>query len=555
MSANSKLSLNTINEPKIAIYLRVSTNKQSNNTSRDTQMNIINSYIASRKDWVNPICYEYFESYSASKPPSITGSLKNTSYSSLKRPKLRELFLDAHIGKFDYVLCASHDRLTRNTKEGIILKHILAKLNIQLIYCRAGESINSENDSLNKFFENLLVNIAALESNIIGSRVTLASKYKIQNNFWAGGPPPFGYKLVSYLGSKKNSILEINFSEARIVIKIFELYTLGYSYKDILNKLKTEEVLPLNRVWTTNTLKEIIKNPVYLGILVWNKRGGAKNPIRHSPKDFVKSNVVEKNIIIPEKKFLESEELRKLLSNDPKFLSTNFLLRDFIYCGTCGSKLSTKNHGKEKRFYYCSNRHPKEKNKKYGKHHISIKSSKIESLVLEKLNELIKNSFNNDLVLKKFYDNYIINFNSLQDSNKKSLELLLSNLKEENKVLESCKNEINDLKEEIVVDYENLELHSSQLNLINTLNELKVFTKNNISNLEKNIENLENQISISPNTYDEFRDNFKSSINLFRYNPEEKKLISNSRTFRLFLSKVIQKIVLSEDNTILINFK
>ncbi|MGU8865484.1 recombinase family protein [Clostridium perfringens] len=549
MKNKLKSSLN-IESPKIAIYMRVSTSKQADNQSLDTQENTINSYIASRHDWINPICYKYVESHSASLKPKASNNLKESSFDSLKRPKLRELFLDATIGKFDYVLCASHDRLTRNTNEGIILKHLFSRLNITLIYCRPGETISSENEALNKFFENLLVNIAALESNITGGRVALANKHKIQNNFWAGGPPPFGYNLVSQPNNKRNSFLEINFEEARIVKKIFELYNLGCSYNEILTRLNRDFTLPPKRLWTHNTLKEILRNPVYTGFLVWNKRGGARKPNRHSPNDFVKSNLVEKNIIIPENEFLETQKLRNILSKDSKFLSTDFLLRDFLYCNKCNKKLLAKNYGNNKRFYYCYSHNSMEINKKCR----SIKASKIESTILSNINDLINSSLQSKVQIEKFYDNYIENFNAELLDNKKSLEITINQLKSSTDLLELCVNEINISKDNLTVDYENFNSNSTEFSFINALSEFQVITQTEIKSLKARKEYLTYKINSSPKSFDDFKSNLNKSFKLFKYDEEKQKLVSSPRSFRLFLFKVVKKIILS-DHEITIIFK
>ncbi|MCS4570038.1 hypothetical protein FZ989_02140 [Clostridium perfringens] len=59
----------------------------------------------------------------------------------------------------------------------------------------------------------------------------------------------------------------MNFEEARIVKKIFELYNLGCSYNEILTRLNRDFTLPPKRLWTHNTLKRNIKKPCLYRLL------------------------------------------------------------------------------------------------------------------------------------------------------------------------------------------------------------------------------------------------------------------------------------------------
>lgn len=68
------------------------------------------------------------------------------------------------------------------------------------------------------------------------------------------------------------SKLSIYAPEARVVKKIFELYTTGYTPKDIVQFIKSEYSYNKDRLWTINSIKSILNNPVYTGTMVWNKK-------------------------------------------------------------------------------------------------------------------------------------------------------------------------------------------------------------------------------------------------------------------------------------------
>ena len=117
---------------------------------------------------------------------------------------------DIYSGEFAYVICYSHDRFTRNIDEFVLIQQTMKLLGIKVLYAKAGEDINTENDSLNKLFENLMNNLATLESNIISSRVKMANKYKARHGIWNGGKPPYGYRLIPHLENHKQTVLCIN---------------------------------------------------------------------------------------------------------------------------------------------------------------------------------------------------------------------------------------------------------------------------------------------------------------------------------------------------------
>ncbi|MBM6838295.1 recombinase family protein [Clostridium saudiense] len=206
---------------KIAIYTRVSTTKQDSNNSRDNQLDSIFSLIKSN-GW-SSVPYEiYRDTYSASLAPKLSilnssdETFENVNPSIFLREGIRKLFYDASLNKFDKLIVYSHDRLSRDAYESLLIKHTLNKHNIEIIYSRPGEQINSENDSINTFLENLLSNLSALESNIIGGRTFNGNRGNIINNLWAGGPPPYGYNLYHIPANIRKSKLVINPPEARI---------------------------------------------------------------------------------------------------------------------------------------------------------------------------------------------------------------------------------------------------------------------------------------------------------------------------------------------------
>lgn len=106
----------------------------------------------------------------------------------------------------------------------ITLKTFFAKSGICAHYSRPGEFSKIEDTKINNFLELILASVAELEANTIGVRVKGVNRSCIKNSYWAGGKIPFGYSPAPAPDSKKNSTLQTNTFEQKIVEEIFNLY-------------------------------------------------------------------------------------------------------------------------------------------------------------------------------------------------------------------------------------------------------------------------------------------------------------------------------------------
>lgn len=544
---------------KIAIYLRVSSKKQKDNTSKDTQLQIIQQYIKSH-GWEN-VPYEiYDDTKSASLSPKIdllnesNPELDDFNPNILLREDLRRLIFDATSKKFDKLLVYSHDRLTRDIYEGLLIRYTLKKLGIEIIYCRAGEQIDSGNVTINNFFENLLSNLAALESNIIGGRVFLGNEYNIRNNIWAGGPPPYGYKLAPNPLNRKQSKLAINPPEARIAKKIFELYNLGYSPKNIVNYIKTKYKYNNDRLWTINSIKSILNNPVYTGALIWNKKGGVRNPKKRSTNHHIKSSVNADNIIISEDVWNKALSIKELQRNNPKFLSTTFLFQGIIICGKCGKNLTCKNHGNSSgRVYFCCDKNHNKTSTSTG--HIIIKANEIHNIVISQLDKIIKSILTDTKSFNKFYAEYLDKLTCRKTQlilEKKDLE---ENILDAENMLLKCTNEIFRLTNQSKVDSTDNENYQKYLSLLNSLTEFEIDLKLVKLDLYENLELLNKKITNELPSKEDLKKILTSKASLFKDILKETDEETKNRCLRLFIHNLIYSIKIDDDKSIEIIFK
>lgn len=542
----------------LAIYLRVSSDKQDKNTSKESQLKAINKFITFN-NWCE-IPYEiYDDTQSASHTPKydlVNNELDSfTDFEDLTpniflRNDLRRLIYDASLRKFDKLLVYSHDRLSRDVYEGLFIRHTLKKLNVDIIYCKPGEQFNSGNSSSDTFFENLLNSLSALEANIIGGRTFLGNRTNITNNLWAGGPAPYGYYLKPSpnINHKNKSILVINPFEKPIVKKIFQLYTLGYSPKDISNFIKVEYPYNKDRLWTINSIKSILNNPIYKGIIVWNKKGGSRHPSKKDENEYIKSQYMESLRIINDETWNKAKQIRQLQNNNPKFLSTQFLLRDIIYCMECGSNLHCKNHGNSSgSVYMCNN---KDCSKSFN-----IKSNTLHEIMFNEMLSIFSSALSDENFFDKFYLNYTNNFLVKQKSlikEKQDLELLL--YKTNNFILKS-KNKLESLHNNTQVDSTNSQEYDSYICVVESLKEHQIHLELAKNDLNTKINFLNEQLNSSLIEKDSLKNIFSTKITKFDEIIKIKDLKLKNRCLRLFIYETIDRVLIDSDRNIEVVFK
>jgi len=169
---------------------------------------------------------------------------------------------------------------------------------------------------------------------------------KVEHGEWRGGNiAPYGYELVDN-GSKNfkgRHILDliVNEMEAELIIKIYDLsIDSGYGALRIAELLNEQKIYTRhNKPWNSSTILRILKNPTYKGYLHGN--------FSLYNKSVVSDKQVESMVIIPEDRW----ELNKTKMKRRKQIRTNKLLprighgkllfNGFVFCGYCGSRMTT----------------------------------------------------------------------------------------------------------------------------------------------------------------------------------------------------------------------
>jgi site-specific DNA recombinase len=332
---------------KIAIYIRVSTEDQAKEGySLEVQQECLESF-AKREG------YEIFKVYC---DDGISG------YSD-RRPALQELLKDAKQKKFELVLVYKIDRFSRNLKDLLTLVDELSSSGVA--FKSATEPFDTTTSAGKLMFQQL-GSFAEFERNRIAERVFPGMVKGVKQGRWQGARfSPFGYTY-----NKEKKLLEIEKKEADIVKLIYTMYLAGKSTQDIavyLNKKKYQT--RTGKQFYNKFICDILKNRIYTGKIVWNKKHYDKNQktkkhykyIKNGPSKIIIAQGKHKPIIDEQ----DFEEVQKLLAVKkrrwrPRARNQEYLLAGLLTCAKCSHKYhgvsSISNHrtNKKKRWYRCS---------------------------------------------------------------------------------------------------------------------------------------------------------------------------------------------------------
>ena len=192
------------------------------------------------------------------------------------RPKVQELLRRMESPRIKAVLIVEPQRLSRGDLEDIgRLVKLLRYTNTLAITLQYTYDLNDERDR--DLFERELKRgneFLEYQKRIMGNGRLLA----VQNGNFIGQTPPYGYrKVVLRDGKRKYHTLEPDPEKAKIVQMVFELYAKGTNAHEIARTLNGMGVLsPGGSKWTAASVKPMVTNDHYIGMVHWNRRKTVK---------------------------------------------------------------------------------------------------------------------------------------------------------------------------------------------------------------------------------------------------------------------------------------
>lgn len=260
-----------------------------------------------------------------------------------RRPEMLQLLDEVEEGLYDAVLVKDFDRLGRGSmmEQGIIIE----------AFRRSGTKIITPDklyDLANEFDEEY-IDISAFfarkELKMITKRLQTGRMKSVSDGNYISPYAPFGY-------DKKDKSLVINEKESDTVRLIFELYTnQGYGDTRIAKYLTDRGIQSKHGkfVWDKTTIRNIIRNPVYIGKVSWNKRiyrygkNGRRTSSFSAP---LKWKVFEgrHDAIIDEETFEKAQKTAGV-NTVPRLQKTKTLrnpMANMIRCRACGAAMTIR---------------------------------------------------------------------------------------------------------------------------------------------------------------------------------------------------------------------
>lgn len=277
---------------------------------------------------------------------------------------LNEILEMAKRKEFEILLIYYSDRLSRLSDDGMYFIKTLFQCGVEVWSTKEGQlKIGDLNDKLHLF---LTFYSAEMESQKTSERVKDAQKRMIRQGRHVGGIVPYGYeyKLSDRIGLHNRILSDIVIvpEQAEVVKEMFRLATEkmygAYKIAKILNEkgIKNSN----GQEWKACTIHDMLMNPLYKGKLVYGRRNKKQDGSDHEITEC--DEPLEYLRIIDDVTWEKAQMIRKnrcnkhYNPNKESYVSTNgiLLFGKKIYCGYCGSSLSTgtkyvwKNKGYQK---------------------------------------------------------------------------------------------------------------------------------------------------------------------------------------------------------------
>lgn len=410
------------------------------------------------------------------------------------RPKVQELLLEVEQGFYDGILVVDVDRLARgDTADQSRISKAFSFSSTKIITPNKTYDPNNEFDE--EFFEFGLF-MSRREYKIINRRLNRGRIASVNEGKYIGSITPYGYDKEKIKGQKGFKLI-INPDEEKVVKIIFKLACDGVGASNIANQINNLGIKPRKTdVWVSATIRSIIQNPVYYGMIKWGHRKTEKRMIngivyKSRPKhsDYILVQGLHDPIITKEEYDLANKNSKiKTGKSTPKTLKLENPLAGLVKCSYCGRTMVRRNYrsghidGLICPLPHCKN---------IGSHLYLVEDRIKDSLklILKEYKNLIKNNSNNTVT-------------EVENDN---LEIINNELEKLNKQLDKAY----DMLEQEIYDSDTFIKRSNIIkNKIELLKQEK--TKYNPKNKKNHIQKIENMIPNIERCLNEYNDNLSA---------------------------------------------
>lgn len=356
---------------KVALYARVSSDKQDIDLSISAQLRALREY-AARNNYA--VLREFVDEAESGR--------------SIDRPGFKQMITAARQkpAPFEAILVWKLSRFARNREDSIIYKSLLRKQGIQVI------SINEpvEDTPSGRLLEGIIEVIDEFYSANLSQDVVRGMRENASRGFYSGGPVPYGYKKSKVQdGATLRSKLEFDLVTAPVVERVFRECLAGQSLKEIARGLNRDGLFTKKGTrWGTTSVHNVLRNEAYAGVLVWGRRRRRHSASKNGPPPIRTEGAWHG--IVDRDTFGEAQvrlAARAPKVTHPRVVHSEYVLSGLIRCGKCETALIGHAVKSGKFFYYmCGN--ARRKGREVCKTPL-LPKDKIERFVIDRIKQYI----------------------------------------------------------------------------------------------------------------------------------------------------------------------
>ncbi|MBI2062031.1 MAG: recombinase family protein [Nitrospirae bacterium] len=345
-----------------AIYARVSTDRQEDEATMESQLDALHRYASE---------HEYRVDGSREYTDVFTGSR-------LDRPGLERLRDDVYEGKLEAILAYAPDRLARQFPYQVILLEEFRRAGVEIVFLNRTYSDRSE--------DQMLLQIQGVfseyERKLIAERTRRGRIYLARQGRITSGRAPYGYRTWKR-AEGGGGLLKVYEPEAEVAREIYRwLVEEELSLGRIAHRL-TERAVPTQEGktrWHVSGLTGMVKNSVYKGLRYYNvlttvdtpparprgaqsfkdlRPGIARSRRKRPPAEWIP---VPAPALVSEEIWEKAQkQIEKNRTWNPGHATPGrYLLKSLLVCGACGRRMHglTSTRTPHYRRYLCTARYP-----------------------------------------------------------------------------------------------------------------------------------------------------------------------------------------------------
>ncbi len=319
------------------------------------------------------------------------------------REKFNEMIAYVKDYNIETIFCYKPDRLSRNHKDLMDVKELVAERGIELVFFEGGRLDKSPQGML---LLDVLISVASFQVENQALDVKRGMLEKVKSGDWPV-EAPLGYK-----NDKNTRTIVLDDKKAPYVRQLFEMYAAEHMSLRLLSRKAYELGLRSrhgNRIWASG-IETILKNPFYYGMMPYK---GSLYPGNHTP-------IITKDLFDKVQTTLKAKKPTQFITK------RQFAYRGFLSCAECGCSITAEVQ-KGHTYYRCT----KAKGKCSQRY---IREEDLEKEIVLVLTDLEFDAELMDIVIEAVKESEQDNIVE-QNKNRKRIENRLAKLKIEQKEL------------------------------------------------------------------------------------------------------------------------